>query len=98
MKMLFIAYNIALDEELVLLLRRNGVEFYTKFPRVQGVGPNSGPRLDNHVWPGANCAMLVILPTAKAEEMMTLLQDMRNGEGKNEGIYAFLTSIEKATV
>lgn len=98
MKMIFVIYNMAVDAEVTLAVRRKGIQFYTKFPRVKGVGPNTGARLDDHVWPGANTAMMIVTDEAAAAGLMTMFQELRDTIGQHEGIYAFLCGVEGVTV
>ena len=61
MKMIFIIYTNAVDEEMVEVVKKYAGG-YTKFNGVQGEG-NGEPHLGSHVWPGMNnCIMTVIDP------------------------------------
>lgn len=52
MKLVFIIYSNPVDEEIIEILREEGVG-YSKFVNVQGEG-NREPQLGTHIWPGVN--------------------------------------------
>ena len=60
MKALWIVYDIVLDETVAGLLDEFKVVGFTRWPRLAGRGPRSGARLDDHVWPGANAAVMTV--------------------------------------
>ena len=60
MKLITIYANISIADEVLEAFRALGVAHYTQFPRIVGVGPATGPRLDSHVWPGANTGFQVV--------------------------------------
>ena len=91
--MVLAIYNMAVDEEVTDALKQTGVTSYTKWPRVLGQGKTSGPRLDSHVWPGANCVTMVVADDALAEKVMTCMHGLRDHLGQ-EGIKAYLLNVE----
>lgn len=95
MKMVLAVYNMAADEEVMEALREAGVEHYTKWPRVLGVG-RTGPRLDEHIWPGANCVIFAVLPDDQAARTLEALRALGETVGRKEGLRAFLLNIEAA--
>ena len=96
-KLVTIYANISISEEILDALRAQGIEHYTQLPRIVGVGPATGPRLDSHVWPGANTGFLVVADEAAAERLMDALQRLRDSEmGRQAGLYAYLTPVERA--
>ena len=97
LKLVTIHANISIAEDVTDAFRALGVEFYTQFPRIVGKGPATGPRLDSHVWPGANTGFQVVADEALASRLMDRLQEMRDSEmGRQSGLYAFMTSVERA--
>jgi len=86
-------YDIVLDDDIMLMLEDFHVVGFTRWPRLSGRGPNSGARLDNHVWPGANAAVLTIQDDALIAQLMTRLQALRDETGKDTGIWAFTTPV-----
>ena len=98
MKFIFIVYNISIEEEVQALLKAQGVKSYTRWPRLLGVGEMAGARLDNGVWPGANSAIVAVVPDDQAASLMTAVRALRAGEGRHEGIEAFQLNVEDTTL
>ncbi len=98
MKLIFIVYNISIEEEVQALLKDEGVKSFTKWPRLVGVGELAGARLDNGVWPGANSAIVAVVPDAQAVSLMAAARSLRAGEGRHEGIEAFQLNVEDTTL
>lgn len=97
MKMVMCIYNLAIDEEVQQVIHSLGIQAYTRWPRVTGCGVQTGPRFDDHVWPGANCSILMILEDEKADEVMNKIQYLRDTIGLKEGIFAYQMAVEKVT-
>ncbi len=97
MKLVTIFANISISEEIVEAFHALGISHYTQMPRIVGNGPVTGPRLDTHVWPGANTGFMVVADDALAAGLMDRLQEMRVSEmGRQSGLYAFLSPVERA--
>ena len=97
MKLLLVIYNIAIETELFDVMEQNGLECFTKWPRVVGKGKTTGPKMDNDVWPGANSAVMLVMPENEALELMAAIQELRDEIGSHEGVKAFMMNIEKMT-
>ena len=97
MKAVTIIYNISTDEEVQEVLRRMRITEFTRIPRVMGVGAVTGPRMDDHVWPGYNAMIVACVSDHHAETIMQALQEFRNGPtGRKTGIFAWLSPVEAA--
>jgi nitrogen regulatory protein PII len=98
MKMLWVIYSEALDEEIITALEAAGVECFTRWTGVHGRGKKAGPRMDTTVWPGANNAAMFVLDDATAAKAMDVIRVIRAKAGA-EGISAkaFLMSVEEKT-
>ena len=96
MQALWIIYDIVLDTEILALLKTHNVTAYTRWPRLTGTGPQSGPRLDDHVWPGANAAILTLQPPEVLAPILAALQTLRDEVGTQTGLYAFTTPVLSA--
>lgn len=95
MKCITVFYNIATDEEIMDILKTVGVSEYSKLPRCQGRGKVTGARLDDHVWPGFNVTLIIVLDDATAPKLMAALQKFRDGPmGSRTGIFAYQTAVE----
>jgi hypothetical protein len=95
MKMIMAIYNVAVDEEVLQAVTEAGVCCYTKFPRVVGKGKRTGPRLDDHIWPGANACTLMVVADELAPKIMSVLAGLRRELGAAEGIKAFMMNVEQ---
>ena len=96
MKFVLIAYNEALDDEVLEALRDSGAENYTKWTKVLGKGTTSGPHLDSHVWPKANNVLAVAVPETEAEALLDNVRELRETLG-HEGVKAFQLPLEEVT-
>lgn len=96
MKMLLIAYNEAVDEEVMDVLKASAVEGYTKWTKVLGKGKSSGPHLLTHVWPKANNVLMIGAENEQAEKILEAVRTLRNIVG-HEGVKAFLMPLEAIT-
>ena len=96
MKFLLIAYNEAVDDEVMELLSQAGAETYTKWVKVLGKGNSSGPHLATHVWPKANNVLGVAVEEQQAEAIMAGVRALREDVG-HEGVKAFQLPLEAAT-
>ena len=93
MKALWITYDIVLDEDIMRLLDECKVAGFTRWPRLSGRGPNSGARLDDHVWPGANAAVLTVQDDETVDRLMARLQALRDEVGAKTGVWAFTSPV-----
>ena len=94
MKMILAIYNVAVDIEVMEAVHEAGVQCYTKWPRVIGEGQQTGPRLDDHIWPGANSMLMMVVDDQLALKVMAVLKGLRDTIGKTEGVKAFLLNVE----
>jgi len=67
--MVFIIYDRAIDEEVMELLSKIGIEYYTKFKDITGVG-RKDPHLGDHVWPGLNNVTMVVMDNINKEKVL----------------------------
>ena len=96
MKAVWIFYDIVLDTTILSLLKEVSPGGYTRWPRLTGDGPQSGPRLDDHIWPGANAALLTVLSDNQVAALLPPLQSLRDTVGHQTGLYAFTTPVLSA--
>ena len=68
LKMVLLIYNISINDEVMALFEGSGAPCFTQWPRVVGKGVTTGPKMDNDVWPGANSAIMTILPEDRAKK------------------------------
>ncbi len=96
MKMIFITYYEAVDDEVMAVLSDTGAETYTKWTEIKGKGGASGPHLGSHVWPKENNALAVCVEDEQAPELMDGIRKLRD-KMRHEGIKAFQLPVEDVT-
>lgn len=95
MKCITVFYNVATDDEVMNIIKAAGISEYSKIPRCQGRGNVTGARLDDHVWPGFNVTLILVVKDPIASILMTALQQFRDGPmGSRTGIFAYQTAVE----
>lgn len=93
MKAVWILHDIVLEDEIQDLLDEMGIVGLSRWKRMTGRGPKSGTRLDNHVWPGANSGVCVVLEDDVAARLMGRLQILRDEIGAKTGVWAFTAPV-----
>ena len=96
MKLVWIAYNEAIDEEVIEALEAVGATGYTKWTQVRGKGTTSGPHLLSHVWPQGNNVLFVVADDEVAGKLLEAARELKKTSGR-EGIKAFLLNVEQWT-
>ena len=96
MKMVMVAYNEALDEEVLELFDKAGVKGYTKWSKVHGKGIASDPHLGTHVWPKANNVLAAAVEDSQAGTLLNNIRELRKTSGR-EGVKAFVIPVEDVT-
>ncbi len=96
MKMIMIAYNEALDDEVTEVLEGCVMKNYTKIPAVFGKGSTSGTHLGTEIWPGRNNLLYVACEDKQAKQMLSCIKELRKKLG-HEGIKAFVMPVEELT-
>lgn len=96
MKMLMIAYNEAIDTEIMEALENCGLKNYTKIKTAYGRGTTSGIHLGNDIWPGRNNILYVACQDEQAKNLLSSIKELRKQLGK-EGLKAFAWNLEEIT-
>lgn len=96
MKMIMIAYNEAIDLEVMEILTQCGLKNYTKVTGVFGRGDTSGTHLGTDIWPGRNNLLYVAASDDDAARLMKSIRTLRKQYGR-EGIKAFVIPLEDVT-
>jgi len=94
MKMVWIVYNQAIGEEVDECLKRCGIQNYTKFPTVHGVGQHSGPHMGTHIWPGVNSLLAIACQEDTKDRLLEEVRALKR-TFQREGIKAFVLSLEE---
>lgn len=94
MKMVMIAYNEAINTDVMEILENCGVKNYTKIMAAYGKGTSSGTHLGNDIWPGRNNILYVACDDKNARELLDCVKALREKLAK-EGIKAFAWDLEE---
>ena len=89
MKMLMIAYNSAIDEEVNDVLVKCDAQNYTRWTRVLGKGTTSGPHMGTDIWPGENSVLFCAVENEKIDNLLSRINELRSKLGKT-GVKAFV--------
>lgn len=95
-KMVMIAYNEAIEIEVMEIMESCALKNYTKIVGAFGKGTASGTHLGNDIWPGRNNILYVACEENKAQELLSGIRELRERLGK-EGIKAFILPVEEIT-
>ena len=97
MKAVTVIFNVSIEEEVLEAVRAAGVTAFTQWPRIVGQGPETGPRMDSHIWPGANAGLLMVVDDVLAGKVMDALQALHASPvGRQAGIFAYQTAVERS--
>lgn len=96
MKIVMIAYNEAIDAEVMEILENCTMKNYTKIIGVYGKGTASGTHLGNDIWPGRNNILYVACKEDDARQILSYVNNLRKKLGK-EGVKAFVWVLEEVT-
>ena len=93
MKAVWVMHDVVLTEEIQDLLDEMGIVGLSRWKRMTGRGPQSGARMDNPVWPGANSGTVAVVDDEVAARLMGRLQMLRDEVGGKTGVWAFTTPV-----
>ena len=93
MKAVWILHDIVLTDAIQDLLDELGIIGLSRWKRMTGRGPQSGARMDTHVWPGANSGAFVVVDDEMAARLLGRLQALRDEVGGKTGVWAFTTPV-----
>ncbi len=95
MKMVFIAYYVGLEDELMELLNSLAINEFTKWEKVLGQGQTSGPHLGTHIWPKTNALLALALNDQKVPPLLDKIKNLKGSLLGQEGIKAFIWPLEE---
>ncbi len=96
MMMVMIAYNEAIDDEVMEVLGGCALKNYTKIKGAFGRGATSGTHLGDDIWPGRNNILYATCQDNEARQLVSCVKELRKKLGK-EGIKAFVWSLDEIT-
>ncbi len=96
MKMVMVAYNEAIDQEVMEVLKGCGLKNYSKITATYGKGATSGTHLGDDIWPGRNNILYIACEDKEADQLLSCVRQLKKTLGK-EGVKAFLIPLEDST-
>lgn len=96
MKMIMIAYNEAVDLEVMEMLEDCGLKNYSKIAETFGRGSSSGTHLGTDIWPGLNNILYAAGEDSKVPALLAAVKELRKTIGQ-EGLKAFVWTLEEMT-
>jgi hypothetical protein len=94
MKMFLLIYDVDFDEDVMETLSTCCAAGYTKWDRVMGRGERSDPKLDDAVWPGFNCAVVMAVDEELEKPVFDALQSLHKKMG-GKALKVFSWPLEK---
>ena len=94
MKLIFLIYNVVIENEVMEELEKANVKSYTKLPSIHGAGTHSVPHLDSHIWPGVNHGLFIGVEDEKKEEILKRIKELKSTYEK-EGLKVFVLPLEE---
>ncbi len=94
-ELLVVICSSSIEEEVTEELVQAGMRYYTKIPGLHGVGKNSEPKLDSHVWPGTNTMILVVEADEKITRLIQVVKNLRE-KHREAGFWAFTMPVSLA--
>lgn len=88
MKMVFVSYSESVEDEMMELLEKLGIQSFTKWKDVLDRGETGHPRFGTHVWPGLNAAFATALEDDRAKVLFAEIERFNAGL-KFEKVKAF---------
>lgn len=94
MKMFLMIYDVDYDEEVIETLSTCCVAGFTKWDRVLGKGERSDPKMDDSVWPGYNCAVMLAVDEQLETSVFEALETLQKQMG-SKGLKVFEWPLER---
>lgn len=97
MKMFYVIYSEAADEDIISAFKEAGLKAYTKMGGLMGEGEETEPKLGTHCWPGNNNALIFAVPDEKIHPLCELVRKLKV-EHPRAGVRAFTFPLEEECV
>ncbi len=94
MKMFYVIYASASDENITAAFKKAGYKSYTKSHGATGEGEESEPKLGTHYWPGTNNTLLFAVPDEEIQKLIALTRNIK-AENPRAGLRAFTFPLEE---
>jgi hypothetical protein len=97
MKMFYVIYAEASDEDIIAAFKNSGFKAYTKMCGLMGEGVETEPKLGTHYWPGNNNAIFLAVRDEKIKPLCELVRKLK-AEHPRAGLRAFTFPLEEECV
>jgi hypothetical protein len=97
MKMFYVIYAEASDEDIIAAFKNSGFKAYTKMCGLMGEGEETEPKLGTHYWPGNNNAIFLAVRDEKIKPLCELVRKLKI-EHPRAGLRAFTFPLEEEGV
>ncbi len=91
-ELIMVVFNSSIENEVMEALKGAGMTCYTRLPDIQGVGSESEPRLDSHVWPGTNTILMILVARETGEKILGAVRGLKERHAE-EGVKAIVLPI-----
>jgi hypothetical protein len=88
-ELVMVVFNSSIENEVMEALNEAGMTCYTRLPDIQGVGKESEPRLDSHVWPGTNTLLMICATQDTRDHILGAVRKLKERHAE-EGIKAIV--------
>jgi len=94
MKLIFLVYNVVIENKVTEELKKAEVKAYTKIPLIHGAGTHTVPHLNTHVWPSINQGLFIAIEEEKKDEVLNRMKKLKSIY-KKEGLKVFVLPLEE---
>jgi len=94
MKRIEIIFDESLERQVLMLLRQNGIEHYSKLEMVKGVG-TSGSKFNDPIGPGINTLVFSYVPDEKLPALVRGFKRFKEVQGEGSGAKMAVSSVEE---
>jgi len=95
MKAVFIPFNQAYRDRLIVILDKMNIRGFTLWDQVQGRGSKTGePHYGSHAWPTMNSAIITIIDDEKVDKLLETLHEL-DMKTEAQGLHAYVLDVEK---
>lgn len=72
-----IVYDSAIEEQVVEIIKEQGICRYIKLPKIEGNWAKELRHLNCHIWPGTDSMIMLILETKEAREILDKFRTLK---------------------
>lgn len=94
MNMFMIVYEWSIDDFVIAAIKEIGVTGYTKWTKVLGMGPETGPKMDSHTCPCNNDVLAVVVEDKDSAKVRERVLHLRK-EHPRGGVRCFIVPVKE---